>query len=192
MQRQATGYGYNLPITPQTDQRNYPPYEFREYPKMLTVPARKEDIDEWRRRNQFLDTATREVSYNGAAPKLGTTVPLRATQDDVDAGFAVSVGDELIAANKEDEKLILQSHGLLDAPAGPKIASIKLPTAEEVQAQNAEMEALLKRNAALRKAARLQAEDAEDEAPAAPVRRRRRKRGAQAKPQAPVLLSELP
>lgn len=186
-QHQATGYGYNLPITPQTDQRNYPPYEFREYPKMITVPARKEDIDAWRKRNQFLDTATREVSYNGAAPKLAAMVPLRATQNDVDAGFAISVGDEMVAQNKEEEKLILQSHGLLDAFPGPKVANVKLPSAGDVAAENEELEGLLKRNAQLRK----QAASASEDEPKVPVlRRRRRKRAPQATKE--VLLSDLP
>lgn len=163
--RRPGGYGINLPITPQTDPRNFPEYEYREYPKMILIPARKEDIQAWRDINSYVDTASGRVSYMGAAPRLNSLVPLRANQEDVDAGFASAIGKELIARNLEEERILLHSHGLTEAMPMAKKVSVQLPeapaenfdpegrTIAEVEAENAALEAALKRNAELKAAA---------------------------------------
>lgn len=194
--KQRTGYGINVPITKQTDPRNFPVYEFREYPKMMVAPATKEYIQHWRETHSYVDDRTGKLCYQGAAPRLGSTQPCLADEDDVANGFADAVGKAIIASTPAQEKAYWQAHGgKPEAGTVAKPVSVDAPVmGDDDTDTDALIASLEQKNERLRKLlaekVALEAElDGKEDAPAAPQRRappvRRRGRKQQVRATAP-------
>lgn len=150
----ATGYGLNVPLTPTTDPRNFPPYKFYEYPKMVLIPADKEYIEGWRTRNGFHDTTTGRVSYNGVSPRVGAMVPLIATADDVDAGRAKTIGEEIVVNNLAEEQEVRKVHNVKPQPTiRSGLHALDPAEKAELEREIAEMEGLKAKRDALRQEA---------------------------------------
>lgn len=122
-----------IPLTPQTDERNFPRWEGENappgrpgarYPKMLTRPVTKEDRLEHREKNLRHENG-REY-YQDVPPRLNAQIPLKTTDEMVDAGMCERAGDDIIAESKEHEERILQFLGLLKPTAPPATVAIPI------------------------------------------------------------------
>lgn len=165
-----TGYGINVPITKQTDPRNFPDYEFREYPKAINIPVDKAYIEEWRFRNSYIDDRTGKTCYMGCSPRLGTMRELIATQEDVEAGYAKVVGEPVIVQNAMQEHDCLVLHGLKEAAKPAKAVAVPLADRDE------ELEQLRAENKRLKTKSD---EQAEAEPPRRQYKRRRNRKNVQ-------------
>jgi hypothetical protein len=137
------GPGINVPLDRTTNPANFPRYEFREFPKMLTKAATQEDIDAWKLKNRIVDTQSGQISYGQAPPRIGNPVPMLATQADVTNGFASALGEPLIMQSKEQEEEYLGAN-----PPPPKTVSVSI--ASLAQADEDELARLKAENAKLR------------------------------------------
>lgn len=161
------GHGPQIALTPQTDERNFPRWEpnappgrsGHAYPRMLTRSATVEDIKEWREKNKKVDRTTREDFWEDRAPKRNDPIPIAATVELVDAGYANVIGEPVVAQSAEDEKAIreiLQDGINANVPSAPSSISVLVPEGpselEKLRAQNAELEAELKRREELKAA----------------------------------------
>jgi hypothetical protein len=126
-----TGYGINIPLTPQTDPRKYPEYKFREFPKMLLQKCDDRYVEVWRQRNSYLDERTGKFSYIGVSPRVGSMVPLLATAEDVELGFATAVNDPVIVNNPEAEAHAKKLHGMTEVVAKPQVAQVQMGPPDE-------------------------------------------------------------
>lgn len=188
------GHPAQIPLTPQTDERNFPVWEKgappgksgHAYPKMLTKACTKEDRDEWLKQNVKIDRNTREEYWEDRVPRVGTQIPLLANDDIVDAGFAKAPGQPLIAESAADEALLLDMLGIKDTQSAAKVAIPMASSgddddfeseADAIEAENERLAAAIARNKALKK--QLAAETAP--APARKPKQKRRKRRAAAK-----------
>jgi hypothetical protein len=157
----------SIPMTPQTDPRNFPQWDAKappgqsghKYPKMLTRPFTVADRDEWLVKNRRIDRNTREEYYEERVPRIGIEYPVSATQEVVDAGFADRVGEAVIFRTEADEKAILQllrneewlkdkTQGLSDPQKAVSVSSGDLATildtpADKLEAENARLRALI-------------------------------------------------
>jgi hypothetical protein len=144
------GHGPQIPQTPQTDERNFPYWKQNAppgqsghgYPKMLVKPCSKEDREAWLAKNKQIDPTTRQEFYVERVPRLRDPVPVEATQDVVDAGFAANVGEPVIVLDAENEEevcalLNFEVYRSKDAPKG-------IPRVDELEAEIAELRAALK------------------------------------------------
>jgi hypothetical protein len=173
------GPGINIPLAWDTNPANFPRYEFRDYPKMLVRRATAADIADWKQRK-----AVDQSQVLGAPPCIEkgkeSWLPMLATNEHVQNGFASSVGEPLIMQSKEQEEEFFGQHpeaktvdiplsaGVGDLVNTAGVASGKKPGEEteldRINRENAELEALAaarKRNAELR----AQLGDAEGEKP---------------------------
>jgi hypothetical protein len=137
------GPGINVPLDRTTNPANFPRYEFREYPKMLTKTATQEDIDAWKVQHRIVDAQSGHISWASAAPRVGQPVPVLSAQADVTNGFAMSIGEPLIMQSKEQEEEYLGAN-----PPPPKTVSVSI--AQLAQADEDELARLKAENAKLR------------------------------------------
>lgn len=63
----------SIPFTKQTDPRQFPAYEKRDYPKMMTKVADEDDLKGWLERNRFQDDNGKD-KYPGGRPIVGKSV----------------------------------------------------------------------------------------------------------------------
>jgi len=89
------GPGINIPLTPQTDRANFPPWQMREYPKMLTKIATPDDASLWIKGHKPED--------GHPVIREGDLIPVYATQKHVRLGFAKVAGDPIIIDSKDQE-----------------------------------------------------------------------------------------
>lgn len=164
-----------IPLTPQTDERNFPRWEGDQappghsghrYPKMLTKPCTKEERTAWVDKNRRVDRVTRDEYWEEAAPRVGSQIPILSTQDMVDEGLAQLAGQPLIVNDKEEEIRVRAYLGVSDPD---------LPVAKAVNVRIAEP-----RQAAPKAAPK-----------AAPVKRRKRTVPKARVPQQPEVVEEL-
>ncbi len=109
-----------IPLTPQTDERNFPRWEKDAhpgksgsyYPKMLTRLCTREDRDEWKEKNRRIDQNTRQEYFEGIAPRLNSPIPMLTTQEMVEEGLCHVANEPVIAQDKEDEARIRAFLGL--------------------------------------------------------------------------------
>ena len=114
------GHPPQIPLTPQTDERNFPVWKQNappgvsghSYPKQLTQRFTAEQRDEWREKNRQIDPNTNKEFYNERCPKVGDPVPVLSTMKMVDAGFADNINEPVVVADAEDEELVREMLGL--------------------------------------------------------------------------------
>ena len=113
-----------IPLTPQTDERNFPVWEGPKappghsghpYPKMLIRAFPKEERASWLEKHKRHDRMDGDY-WEERCPKVGDPVPYEATQELVDAGLANTVGEPLIANTPAEEELIYRAMGLRGPP----------------------------------------------------------------------------
>ena len=147
-----------IPLTPQTDERNFPVWEGPKappghsghpYPKMLIRAFPKEERASWLEKHKRHDRMDGDY-WEERCPKVGDPVPYEATQELVDAGLANTVGEPLIANTPAEEELIYRAMGLRGPSAPAPVVNIPLAAepADEADGTMADLEA---ENARLRK-----------------------------------------
>lgn len=93
----------NVPLTPQTDPKNFPDYIFRRYPKMICREATMDDVAA-NLRKRMADPATGACLDPEWRPlTVGQTIPSPASLDHVTKGYANSVGDPIVVRNPGEE-----------------------------------------------------------------------------------------
>lgn len=178
----------NIPLTPQTNPGAYPQWDPKAppgrsghpWPKLLTRVFTIADRDEWQAKHRKFENG--QPTYSERCPRVGAIVPVTATQEIVDKGFADYVGQDLIANSEAEEKDLLVLLGL-DKPAAPApvfTVEAKAPTAI-LEAENAQLRALLEEKQ------KLEAALAEKPAEATAAK----KRGRPKKQPAPITLDDL-
>lgn len=136
-------HGPQIPLTPQTDERNFPRWSKdakgsdsgAQYPKMLTRLCTRADLEEWRQTHGQFDPQTQRTHWNEAGPRIGSQIPRLATPEMVDAGLAKVANEPIIVDDKEMEAKVNVFLGL-DRPAPPPpTVSIPLKAEPTVQDQ---------------------------------------------------------
>ena len=125
-----------IPLTPQTDERNFPRWQANappgksghEYPKMLTRICTREDREAWVNKNRRVDRVTREDYWEDTPPRVGAMIPILVTQDLVDAGLCPLANEPLIVNDREDEARIRAFLGLTDLQP-PAAQKVRIPIA---------------------------------------------------------------
>lgn len=114
-------YGQNIPAFPHLTgnyPENHPDKELRgkprypgysearngPYPKMVTTKCDQEYRTEFMARVSYIDDRTGHTCYRERAPKLNSVVPVNAIEEDVDAGFALVMGEPVIVPDEETEQ----------------------------------------------------------------------------------------
>lgn len=158
-------HGPQIALTPQTDERNFPKWAANApagksghaYPKMLTRLCTKQDRDEWIERNRKIDVNTRQEYWDEKPPKVGTPIPVVATQDLVDSGFADVLGEPVVVASAADEAVILDMLGIKAQPA--PAGTVKIPIHSPLDADDDEIDPVVQENTMLKSAlAKMQAQ----------------------------------
>ena len=165
-----------IPLTPQTDERNFPRWENRAppgrsghaYPKMLTRKFTKEDREEWREKHKRQDTNGRDY-WEERCPKVGDPVPMAVTIELIDEGYGNVIGEDIVVANEDEEQAVLQILGI-NAPE-PEPVATTVPLVPIARRTTADLEA---ENAALRRSLAARSKPA-------PKRRAKAKRKAPAR-----------
>lgn len=168
------GHPPQIPLTPQTDERNFPQWKKdappnqsgHPYPRMLTRSCTREDREAWRDKHRKVDTVTRQEYWEERLPKVGDPIPLTATLEMVDAGHANVVGEPVIVADAIREAEVFEALGLKSADAEPVAVEIPLAALDETGVSP--INRLIAENERLRRAA----------AEKKPARRKRRYRRA--------------
>lgn len=157
-----------IPLTPQTDERNFPRWQDKAppgqsghgYPKMLTRKFTKDEREAWRDKHRRIDVTTRQEYFEERIPKVGDPVPVLATEDLVDAGIAILVGEPVVVANADEEKRALGILGDQGVEVETPATSFTVPISngrpsdsalEKLRQENADLEAALKRNEELKR-----------------------------------------
>lgn len=139
-----TGYGVNLPITKQTDPRNFPDYVYQPYPRMMLETVDAAYVERWRQNNSYIDDRTGKVCYMGASPKLGIEREMLATAEDVEAGFATVVNQPIIVKNADEERAVMASRGKGKPPTPAAKADVQINADasefKQLKADKAELE----------------------------------------------------
>lgn len=129
----ALAHPSNIPLTAQTDARNFPEWEGTDaahgrpgcrFPKMLTRVCTQADVEAWLATNKHFDAQTRETFYTERAPRVGSQIPVTANDDLVTAGRAARVGDPVVVELPQDEEAVLKIIG----PPEP-VAPLPIPMA---------------------------------------------------------------
>lgn len=126
-----------IPLTPQTDERNFPRWEGENappgrpghrYPKMLTRPCTRADREAWVEKNRRTDRVTREDYWEEPPPRVGAPIPMLATQAMVDEGLAQLANEPIVVNDKEDEIRVRAFLGILE-PQAPVAKAVSIPLA---------------------------------------------------------------
>lgn len=184
-----------IPLTPQTNEAMFPRHDpaappgfsGHAYPKMLVKECKEEDRALWLEKNRQIDQPTRQEFYIDRPPKVGVMVkrkvkgalisvyvpgdpiPITATEELVDSGFARVIGEPVIAGNAEDEEMIYEILGIeMPSAESPPMIGIPINSGREL--------ALESEVAALRK------QLAERDAPVKPKGKPGPKKGTKRKP----------
>lgn len=178
------GHPPQIPLTPQTDERNFPRHQYNApvgqsgciYPKMLTRLFTKDEVKPWEEKHVQYDKTTREQFFIERRPKVGDPVPVLATQELVNEGLVPLAGEPVICRDAEHEKSIRRALGL--APEEAPIPSISIPIrgmSEEQRliAENDVLQKLIAQNEALQN--RIAAMEGEKEPPKATRKKRKRR-----------------
>lgn len=178
------GHPPQIPLTPQTDERNFPRHQYNAppgqsgsfYPKMLTRPFTKEEVGPWEKKHVQYDKTSREEYFLERRPKVGDPVPVLATQQLVDEGLVPLAGEPVICRDAEHEKAIRRALGLALEEVPVPSVSIPIKGMSEEQrliAENDVLQKLIAQNEALQK--RIAAMEGDKE-PAKATRKRRKRR----------------
>lgn len=124
-----------IPLTPQTDERNFPRWEGEKappgrpgarYPKMLTRITTRDDRDDWVQRHRRVDQNTRQEYWEEAPPRLNAPIPIMSTSDMVDEGLAEVANQPIIVQSAEEEERILVFLGLANPPQAAQSMTIPI------------------------------------------------------------------
>lgn len=168
----------SIPLTPQTDPRNFPVWADRAppgrsghpYPKMLTRAFTKEDRDVWQHKNKKVDVTTQREYYEERCPKVGDPVPIISTIELVDAGLCDMAGEPIVVRNAEEEASVYETLGLKPQAAKAAVMDVPIPVASGPSARERELEAETKRLRAQLDAATTKPKKKKKKKRAAPVR----------------------
>lgn len=127
-----------IPLTPQTDERNFPRHDpgaapgksGHPYPKMLTRICTREDRSAWIEANRRVDQTTRQDYWESTPPRVNAPIPMLTTQDMVDEGLCDLAGQPIIVQDKEQEARVRAFLGLDEPLPPPK--SVAIPVAAAV------------------------------------------------------------
>lgn len=142
----------NIPFTNQTDPRMFPPYEKRDYPKMMTRVCTQADLDAWLERNGNVDD-NGKIKYPGGRPRVGISV----------VSFLDDIGQPIVVNDPEEEAEFRAEHPDASNPEGEQ-TSLRDENAE-LRAKMAEMQAKL--DAATGKRVKSKVDDEEEQDPPA-------------------------
>ncbi len=123
-----------IPLTPQTDERNFPRWDKNApagksghpYPKMLTKICTREDRDAWVEKNRRTDRVTREDYWEETPPRVGAPIPIPATQELVDEGLSEIVNAPVVVNDATAEQRACELLGLAPPQTPPKKVAIPL------------------------------------------------------------------
>ncbi len=121
-----------IPLTPQTDERNFPRWAAdappgksgHPYPKMLTRTCTKEDRIEWREKNKRIDQNTHREYFEGVAPPLHAPIPVLTTIEMVDEGLAPLAGEPVIVKDAAEERRVMEFLGWSEPEEPPRPVAI--------------------------------------------------------------------
>ncbi len=131
-----------IPLTPQTDERNFPRWQENAppgksghpYPKMLTRICTREDRDAWVEKNRRVDRVTREDYWEDTPPRVGALIPIMVSSDLVNAGLCQLANVPLVVNDKEEEARVRAFLGLESMPSPQAAAQkVKIPIAAPVE-----------------------------------------------------------
>lgn len=128
------GHPKQIPLTPTTDPDSFPKWEENAppgrsghpYPKMLTREFLESDVEEWRRNNVKTDDPSGKPYFIERIPRLrgkkrikgkiidvpGDSIPILASDELVEAGYANLVGEPVIVRSAEEEVKVRAMLGL--------------------------------------------------------------------------------
>ena len=127
-----------IPLTPQTDERNFPRWEAKAgpgksghpYPKMLTKTCTQDDRDRQRKKTQRMDR--QDGAYWDEPPlRVGAPIPLLSTQEMVDAGKADTIGEPVYVNSESEERELLVFLGLAEPLPPPRAMPIPIAAPRE-------------------------------------------------------------
>lgn len=140
----------NIPLTPQTNPGAYPQWDPKAppgrsghpWPKMLTRTFTVADREEWQAKHRKFEGG--QPTYTEKCPRVGSLVPVTATQEIVDRGWADFIGQDVIAGSEAEEKDLLVLLGLNAPPPPVPVFKVeaKDPTGV-LETENARLRALL-------------------------------------------------
>ncbi len=164
----------NIPLTRQTDDRNFPQHDpgapwgqsGHPYPKRINREFMPEDVEPWKKRHVQFDAQTRTEYYNERCPQpqrvlssgkivQGQLVPVIVTQEMIDElRLTQNVGEELVVVSAEEEQKAKKFLGQEIAPSASSVTALVQEDKteseiERLKRQNAELEAELERNVQL-------------------------------------------
>jgi hypothetical protein len=128
-------HGPQVPLTPQTNERNFPVwnedappgFSGHPYPKMLTRICTRADREEWLQIHRKRDQNTKEDYWEESPPVVGSPIPVLVTQDLVNEGLFRVAGQPVIMTDKEHEALVCAKLGMPRAPeVKPKTVAIPI------------------------------------------------------------------
>jgi hypothetical protein len=142
-----------IPLTPQTDPRNFPAHDpnappgksGHPYPKMLTRPFTERDREQWLKLNGRREPGTTELWYAERPPEVDSSVPILTTREMVTAGLAPLANEPVIANDCDEEARLLTwlaDHGIIPKPdvpeevPHPRSIVVEVEAAEPVRTMN--------------------------------------------------------
>lgn len=127
-----------IPLTPQTDERNFPRWDSKAppghsghpYPKMINRIVTRELADEVRAKTQRQGSPHEAPYWDEPRLRVGAQTPITATQEMVDAGFADHIGQEIVVQSEAEETEFKTKFLGVKPPAPAK--AVPIPMAYEV------------------------------------------------------------
>ena len=140
-----------IPLTPQTDERNFPRWEANAppgksghgYPKMLTKPCTKDDRSAWIEKNRRIDRVAREEYWEEAPPRVGAPIPMMSTQDMVDEGLCLLANQPIVVNDKEEEIRVRAFLGIVEG--APVAKAVSIPVAAPIEEEEAPVRKVVRR-----------------------------------------------
>lgn len=126
----------SIPQTAQNDPDKFPAYDFREYPKMMTMKADQAYIDDWMSRHASIDERSGKTVYPGGRPRLGAIVAI--LNHETGEPYTVNDEDEETAFREQH----LEALEVVSGDAGETISRL--------EDENARLKALIEENDKLR------------------------------------------
>ncbi len=165
----------NIPLTRQTDDRNFPQHDpaapwgqsGHAYPKRMNREFMPEDVEPWKKQHVQYDAQSRSEYYYDRCPQpqrvmtsgkvvKGQLVPVIVTQEMIDClQLTQSVGEELVVNNAEEETKARGFLGQVEEEITPASVTALVQKdkteaeLERMKRQNAELEAELERHVQL-------------------------------------------
>jgi hypothetical protein len=125
---QQLQYPMHLPVTPQTDPRNYPgggkipEQEFAEFPKVIVIKCDDAYLEAWKQRHGNMNSQTGKMEYSGSRPQKDAPVPVLDDQ-----------GQPIIVNSKDEEIAVRGRLGLGPPPRLGRIIEVEVDETERLE-----------------------------------------------------------